>query len=138
MEAQEGGDLAAVDGVRSGVGVVGANWRVWRRVVTAEMEVTVGCCHNWVPKGVTSCLHGGGFSSDGVLLGVEEECDRPGGEEYSVRCIVRDDALCIMKLHISVTKLDCPAVGGCLGVFTGTETEVEGDLDEVCHALGQG
>ena len=37
MEAQEGGDLSAVDGLRGVVGVVGAYGSVWRGVVAAEV-----------------------------------------------------------------------------------------------------
>ena len=110
MEAQKGGDLAAVDGVRGVVGVVGANGCVWRGVATAKVEVTVGCRYNWVPKGGTSCFHGRGFPLYGVILGVKEECDRPGGEEYSVRGVVRDDTMGVIKLHVHVSKLDSPAV----------------------------
>ena len=138
MEAQEGGDLSAVDGLRGVVGVVGAYGSVWRGVVAAEVEVTVGSSHNWVTKVVPSCFHGGGFAPDGVLLGVKEECDRPGGEEYSVRGVMRNDAPCIVELHVPVTELYSPAVRGCLGIFARTEAEEKCDLDEVGHALGQG
>ena len=98
----------------------------------------MGGSHNWVSKLVPSCFHGGRLAPDGVLLGVKEECDRPGGEEYRVRGVMGDDASCIMELHVSVAELDSPAVRGCLGIFTGTEAEEEGDLDEVGHALGEG
>ena len=111
MEAQKGGDLAAVDGVRGVVGVVGANGCVWGGVVTAKVEVTVGCRHNWVPKRCTSCFHGGGFPPNGVLLGVKEECDCPGSEEYIVGSVVRYDPLGVMELNVPVSKLDRPAVG---------------------------
>ena len=36
-----------------------------------------------------------------------------------------------MELHILVPKLDSPAVGRCLCIFTGPQAEEEANLDEV-------
>ena len=99
--------------------------------MASEVDVSVCCGDNWITIYETSCFHGGGFSSYGVLLGVKEEGDIPGGKEFRVRVIMRDGAASVVKLHILVPKLDGPAVGRCLCILTGSQAEEEANLDEV-------
>ena len=55
-------------------------------------------------------LHGGGFSSDTVLLSVEEEGDGSGRQEDVIRSVSRDDTFSIVELKVSVAELCGPTV----------------------------
>ena len=111
VEAEEGGDLAAVDTMRSVVDVVSAYGGVWWGVVTAEVEITVGGGYHWVTKGYTGSFHGGGFTADTVLLCIQKVCDGPRRKEGVIRGIVRNNTLRVGELHVLVTELDCTAMG---------------------------
>ena len=123
--------MTAVDGVWSRMNVVGVDGGIRGSIIGSEVDVSVYCGDNWITICETSCFHGGGFSSYGVLLGVKEECDSPGGKEFRVWGIVRDDTASIVKLHIFVPKLDGPAMGRRLCILTGSQVEEEANLDEV-------
>jgi len=76
-------------------------------------------------------LMGRRFAPDTILLCVEEKGDGGGREKGFVRGVPWDDAVLIMELDISKAELSGASVRRCLGVFTRSEAEKEGELDEV-------
>lgn len=73
-----------------------------------------------------------------MLLSIEEEGGGCGGEKGSVWCVVGEDYVGVMELHVAGSEVGGAAVGFGLGVLTGSDAEEYGDLNEVGSALGFG
>ena len=71
----------------------------------AEVEEAVAGGNNWVTDGDSRALHSSGLSPDTVLLDVQEECDREGGEDLRRWSVKGDWSTFIPELDILEAEL---------------------------------
>ena len=100
-------------------------------MVGAEVDEAAGGCGDGIAMDEPGGFHGGGFSSDTILLCVQEKGDGGGREKGLVRGVPWDDARMTVELEVAEAELGGASVRRGLGVFARAEAKEEGELDEV-------